>query len=315
MSKPLIIVNPASASGATGRAWPGIASDLAAQLGGFAVEFTTRAGEAQRLAFAAAERGIELIVACGGDGTINEVANGILNSGKDSELGIIPSGTGGDFRRTLKITTRAAEAAAVLRDGKTVRIDVGRATFIDQSDVTGSRFFLGMASFGLSGDVISRVKRERSAWRPSMNSGTGNRIAYACAAFEAVLAQTAVEALVQIGEGRERRLRLTNLCIANARFFGGGMKIAPDAKLTDGQFDVVTIGDIGAARIFTNAHKLFMGTHLSIDDVHHTLGQTVTARPVDRDTRIAVELDGELPGHLPAKFEIIPRALRIRVPA
>lgn len=315
MSKPLIIVNPFSASGATGRAWPGIASDLAAQVGGYAVEFTTHAGDANKLAAAAAERGVELIVACGGDGTINEVANGILGSGKDSELGIIPSGTGGDFRRTLGISTRTNDAAAILRDGKTVRIDVGRATFVDHARVNVSRHFLGMASFGLSGDVISRAKRERSPWMPSLNSGAGNKIAYARAAFEAVLAQTAVEALVQIDEGRERRLRLTNLCIANARYFGGGMKIAPDAKLNDGRFDVVTIGDIGAARIFTNAHKLFMGTHLSIDDVHHTLGQIVTARPVDRGTPIAVELDGELPGHLPAKFEIIPRALRIRVPA
>ncbi|MEO6392373.1 MAG: diacylglycerol kinase family protein [Pyrinomonadaceae bacterium] len=314
MSKPLIIVNPSSASGATGRAWPGIASDLAAQLGGFDVEFTTQAGAAKRLAVAAAERGVELIVACGGDGTINEVANGILGSGKDSELGIIPSGTGGDFRRTLKIPTRPIDAAAILRDGKTVRIDVGRAEFVDHAGETVSRYFLGMASFGLSGEVISRAKRERSAWVPALNDGAGNKIAYARAAFEAVLAQTAVEALVQIDDGREKRLRLTNLCIANARYFGGGMKIAPDAKLTDGRFDVVTIGDLGAARIFRNAHKLFRGTHLNLRDVHHTLGANVSARPVDKGILIALEVDGELPGHLPAKLAIVPRALRIRVP-
>lgn len=315
MANSLVIVNPTSASGETGRAWPGIASDLAKNFGGFKVEFTSAPGDGARVAARAAENGYELIVACGGDGTVNEVANGILNSGRDIVLGILPSGTGGDFRRTLEIPNRAADAARILSAGKTVRIDVGRARFKDRRGETVKRYFLGIASFGLSGDVITRVKREPSEWMPALPGNATAKIAYARAAVESVLAQRTVEAMVQIDEGRERRLRLTNLCVANARYFGGGMKIAPDARLTDGKFDIVTIGDLGAARIFTNAHRLLRGTHLSMEDVHHVLARRVEARPHPDGERILVDIDGELPGHLPASFEIVPAALRVRVPA
>jgi diacylglycerol kinase family enzyme len=99
-----------------------------------------------------------LIVACGGDGTINEVASGILESGADAELGILPSGTGGDFRRTLEISNNAADAARTLRTGRTRRIDIGRVAFTDQRGEQSSRYFIGVASFGISGEVIRRVK-------------------------------------------------------------------------------------------------------------------------------------------------------------
>jgi YegS/Rv2252/BmrU family lipid kinase len=311
----LVIVNPASASGATGRAWPGIASDLATHFGGFKVEFTKASGDGTRLAIVGAEKGYDLIVACGGDGTVNEVANGILNSGQDVVLGIIPSGTGGDFRRTLDIPNRAIDAAQILRTGKTIKMDVGRARFTGRNGEKIERYFLGIASFGLSGDVITRAKRERPEWMPAMPGNADGKIAYARAAVESVLAQRTIEAMVQIDDGRERRLRLTNLCVANARYFGGGMRIAPDAKITDGQFDVVSIGDLGAARIFTNAHRLLRGTHLSMDDVHHVLARRVEARSLAGAEPILLDIDGELPGHLPASFEMVPAALRIRVPA
>ncbi|HEX9917563.1 MAG TPA: acylglycerol kinase family protein, partial [Pyrinomonadaceae bacterium] len=98
-SLPLVIVNPASAGGATGRAWPRLASDLRAHFGAFNCTFTERAGDAAVIARREARAGRNLIIACGGDGTISEVANGILESGADAELGMLPSGTGGDFRR------------------------------------------------------------------------------------------------------------------------------------------------------------------------------------------------------------------------
>ena len=113
---------------------------------------------------------------------------------------------------------------------------------------------------------------------------------------------------------QERRLTVANLCVANGRYFGGGMKIAPEAKLDDGQFDVVTIGDLGAFKILANSHQLYLGTHLGMKQVHHAFAARVIARPVSKDEQIAVEVDGELPGCLPATFEILPIALRIRVP-
>src|SRR5216117_1933795 len=114
MTLPLVIVNPASADGATRENWPKIASDLRAHFGAFTVAFTEAAGHARVLAADAAKNGARLIIACGGDGTISEVANGIIESGKESELAILPGGTGSDFRRTLRVPANIAGAARAI---------------------------------------------------------------------------------------------------------------------------------------------------------------------------------------------------------
>src|SRR5919202_4675252 len=113
-SLPLIIINPASAGGATGEAWPGVASEVRRHFGPFEVAFTRRGGEAAEIAEREARAGRAFLIACGGDGTANEVANGILRAGAGAELGLLPSGTGGDFRRTIRMPTRAADAALAL---------------------------------------------------------------------------------------------------------------------------------------------------------------------------------------------------------
>src|SRR5207249_6130157 len=130
MALPLVIVNPASADGATEKKWPKIASDLRTHFGAFSVEFTKAVGHARQLASEAAKQGTKLIIACGGDGTISEVANGILDSKKDAELGVLPSGTGGDFRRTLRMSSNTAAAARGLREGRTRMIDAVRVMFV-----------------------------------------------------------------------------------------------------------------------------------------------------------------------------------------
>jgi diacylglycerol kinase family enzyme len=118
--------------------------------------------------------------------------------------------------------------------------------------------------------------------------------------------------LVELDDARERHLRVVTLCIANARYFGGGMKIAPEAKLTDGKLDVVGVGDLGAMKIFTSAPRVYAGTHLSMPEVSHALARKVTVRPAERGSIVDLEVDGELPGRLPATFQIIPEALRVR---
>jgi YegS/Rv2252/BmrU family lipid kinase len=295
----VVIVNPASAGGSTGEAWPQIASDLRAQFGSFRVLFTKNRGDAAALAGEAARKGAKLIIACGGDGTVSEVANGILASGKDVELGILPSGTGGDFRRTLEIPSRSRDAARVLRNGRTVRIDVGRVSFVDNSGAEAMRYFVGVASCGMSTKVIERVKADG--------------ISFASSLLQTAMRNEAIRLVIQLDDTNDRQLTVTNLCIANARYFGGGMKIAPDAKLTDGKFDVVGVGDLSALKIFTSAPRVYLGSHLSMPEVSHALARKVTVRPADRDKEVALEIDGELPGRLPATFQIIPEALRVRI--
>jgi diacylglycerol kinase family enzyme len=148
---PLVIVNPHSAGGKTGESWAALASDLRAHFGPYKVAFTKASGDGITLAQNAAESGRKFIIACGGDGTINEVANGILLSGKDAELGVLPSGTGGDFRRSIEMPDEPREAARALKTGKTRTIDVGKVTFQTADGNTDSRYFLNISSFGLAG--------------------------------------------------------------------------------------------------------------------------------------------------------------------
>lgn len=312
--QPLVIINPESASGSTRDAWPGIASELATHLGGFQPKFTSAAGEATELAAEAARKG-RLIIACGGDGTISEVANGILLAGGDAELGILPSGTGGDFRKTIGIPSRPREAAKILRTGQTRKIDVGRVTYTNESGDHESRYFVGVASFGMSAEVIGRVKQGSPQWFPTRAPRwiTG-RVAFSLAMAETALKKASTRVIVQLDDHVEQRMKVANLCVANARYFGGGMKIAPHAKLVDGEFDVISVGDLGAARILGNAPRLYAGSHLGIDDVGHAMAKKVVARPIDDQQRIELEVDGELPGFLPATFQIFPAALQVRCP-
>jgi len=313
---PLVIANPFSASGATGKAWPRLASDLRTHFGPFQVLFTERRGDAITLATEAARNGSKLIIACGGDGTISEVANGIINSGKDVELAILPSGTGGDFRRTLKIPARGSEAAQIIRNGKTRAIDVGRATFSSRDGHQVTRHFIGVASFGISAEIIKRVKRNRSQWlQTTAPKWLTGRVSFGISMMQTAVMSTSSRVIVQLDDEHERHLKVANLCIANACYFGGGMKIAPQAKLNDGNFDVVSIGDLSTAEILTNAPKLYAGAHLGMEKVAHALAKKILARPADMEEEILLELDGELPGRLPATFQIVPGALRVRCPA
>ena len=311
-SPPLIIVNPASAGGATGGAWPGLASDVRRHFGPFEVAFTERGGEAAEIAEREARAGRRFVIACGGDGTVSEVANGILRAGAGAELGVLPSGTGGDFRRTLGVPSRAADAARALRVGVTRVMDAGRVTFTDERGVEASRFFVNVASFGMGGDVIRRVKT-----RAGLPGGAarllGGKLSFAAAALQATFTFEKPAVRVSLDGGRESRLTVANFCVANARYFGGGMKIAPTAKVDDGQFDVVAVGDVSAPTVLANSYRLYLGTHLGMREVHHARARRVAARPAGGET-VKLEVDGELVGRLPAEFEILPGVLRVRCP-
>ena len=312
---PLVIVNPKSAGGSTQNRWAGVASDLRVHFGAFQVAFTKKLGNASEIAERAAQAGRKFIIACGGDGTINEVANGILQSGiENCELGVFPSGTGGDFRRTIGMPAEHREAAKALREGETKLIDVGRITFLNHKDVETERYFLNVASFGLSASINARVKLNSFfKWLPFGGTIRG-KANFAYSTLQEVLEIDFKQIKVKIDGNDEKTLRTLNFCVCNARFFGGGMKIAPAAQINDGKFDLVNIGDIKTARILTNGYKLYNGSHLDLPEVKSTKAETIEVSPVDKKQIINIEADGELPGRLPAKFEILPKRLKIRIP-
>jgi len=313
---PLVIVNPKSAGGATKDKWAGVASDLRVHFGAFQVAFTKRQGDGTEIAKKAAENDREFIIACGGDGTINEVANGIMLAGNTGvEMGIFPSGTGGDFRRTVRMPSEPREAAKALRSGETNLVDVGKITFVNHKNLEEVRYFLNVASFGLSASIGERVKQNSFVkWLPFGNSIKG-KAKFAFSTLQEVLEIEPETVVVKIDGKDEKSIQTLNFCVCNARFFGGGMKIAPNAKINDGYFNVVNIGDINTARILLNGYKLYNGSHLELPEVKSTLAKKIEVAPADENAIINIETDGELPGKLPATFEILPKALKIRTPS
>ncbi|MBK9216393.1 MAG: diacylglycerol kinase family lipid kinase [Chloracidobacterium sp.] len=311
-SLPLVIVNPKSASGSTRENWAATAADLRAHFGPFSVAFTKGPGDGIDIAQRAAEAGREFIIACGGDGTINEVANGILLSGCDAELGVLPSGTGGDFRRTLGLPFNNRDAAAALRDGATRRIDAGRVTFRDHDGNEVGRYFLNVSSAGLAATIIKRVKSAKVFdWLP-VESMRG-RANFAVSTLQEVLDLEPTTVAVRIDGGEEHSLQTIAFCVANARYFGGGMMIAPDAAINDGLLEIVNIGDIGTLKVLLNAWSLYRGTHGRLAEVKTSQARRIEIRPT-KDEPVLIETDGELPGRLPAVYEVVPEAIRVRVP-
>jgi YegS/Rv2252/BmrU family lipid kinase len=310
---PLVIANPKSAAGSTRERWSAIASNLRTHFGAFNVAFTKGPGDGIEIARRAAAAGREFIIACGGDGTINEIANGILRSGNDAELGVFPSGTGGDFRRTIGMPAEIREAARALKEGEAKRIDVGKVSFVGHDDNPAERYFLNVTSFGLAASIIARVKGSNSlSWLPIDN--VRGRASFALSTLQEVVAIGATTVRVKLDDKQERTLQTVNFCIANARYFGGGMKIAPAAKINDGLLDVINIGDINTAKIILNAYTLYRGTHLDLPEVKDTLAKRIEARPLNKDQEVHIEIDGELPGKLPAVYEVVPGAIRVRIP-
>ncbi|PYS77377.1 MAG: hypothetical protein DMF70_16695, partial [Acidobacteria bacterium] len=167
---------------------------------------------------------------------------------------------------------------------------------------------------GMSTAVLERQRSgDATKWLPSFGSRKlGSKLSYAAATVQATLQSSPTEVYVQLDEQPERRSRIAEFAVANARYYGGAMKIAPDAKLDDGYFDVITIGDASAFRILANSPRLYFGAHLRMSEVSHSLAKQIVARAAVKDEHLAVELDGELVGRLPVTFQIVPRGLRVR---
>ena len=310
---PLVIVNPASAGGATGEAWPRAASDLRRHFGPFECYFTKARTDARDVAESEARAGRSFVIACGGDGTLSEVADGILRSGAPAELGLLPSGTGGDFRRTLGVPSAAREAARALREGRTRLMDAGRVTFEGAGGRGETRHFVNVASVGMGGDVIRRVKAWTTGQAAQGAALLGGSAAFAAAALSSAFAYERPRVRVRLDGRAGASLAVANLCVANARYFGGGMKIAPEARLDDGLFDVVAVGDLPAAQILLKSYRVYLGTHLGMSEVRHARARKVTLS-LEGESDAELEADGEIVGRLPATFEILPGALRVRSP-
>jgi YegS/Rv2252/BmrU family lipid kinase len=293
-------VNPASGNGATGKRWPELAHR--ASILGLTGEtlFSERPGHLIELARDAADGGARLVVAAGGDGTLNEVVNGI--AGRDVELATIPLGTGMDFVRTYGIPTKFDDAVRVALDGATRTIDAGRVGYRTWGGDDAERWFANVGSVGMSGAVAQRAN--------GMSKALGGKATFFYALTRVFLEWENTGVTVTLDDG-ERRGRMHDVIVANGIWHGGGMKLAPSAIPDDGLFEVVLIGDIGKLDFLTTAPKLYKGRHVAHPKVEVVRSARVG---VDAVERLPIEVEGEQVGTTPAVFEIVPGALRLRVP-
>jgi diacylglycerol kinase (ATP) len=250
------------------------------------------------LARAAGDARDSLLVVIGGDGTVNEVANGVAGTG--AELAVLPCGTGQDFGRTHGIPSSFDKAVRVALGGETRTIDLGRV----ELESGASRFFANVGSAGMSGAVARRAN--------TMTKALGGRATFFYALTREFLGWQNTRVVVELDDGVRREGPMHDVIIANGRYHAGGMKLAPDAEPDDGVFDIVTIGDVSKLDFVTTAPKLYSGRYLSHPKIELLRSSSVAISAAEP---LPLEVDGEPIGTTPARFEVVPAALRLRVPA
>jgi YegS/Rv2252/BmrU family lipid kinase len=246
--------------------------------------------------------GASLLVIVGGDGSVNEVVNGVV--GLDAvELAVIPRGTGWDFVRSFGIPRDLDQAVEVARGGAVREIDAGSVTYRTWAGEEAHAHFANVGSAGISGAIAQRANESSKA--------LGGKVSYYWSTLAVFVGWQAGEMRVTVGD-ETRSGRMIDAMICNGRFLGGGMMMCPDAEPDDGLFDVLLIGDVTKRDLAFVLPKTYKGKHLPHPRLELLRGSVVT---VDADEALPIELDGEQPGTTPARFEVVPGALRLRVPA
>ncbi len=299
------VVNPAAGAGGAGRLWPALVRALRGRHIAYEYEATQRPLTATSFVRQALRGGARTIVAVGGDGTINEVVNGFFLNDEpiapDATLGIVPAGSSSDIARALGIPA-GVEAVELFANGRLLAVDLGRACFTGPAELP-IRYFLNNADVGIGGRIAAGGARFKRA---------GGRAAFALSSIGAVLDPRPWRGTLAVDDEAPRQVEAVTVVVALGPYTGGGMHIAPGAKMDDGRFDVVTIGAMQPRELLLNLPRIYIGTHLSLPAVHHVQARVVR---VEADGQPLVELDGEIAGAGSVEFRILPGAMRIHVGA
>lgn len=309
-----VIVNPASGGGATGRRWPEIRATLDRQLDRWDSEFTLGPQDATRIAREAVAAGYEMIVGVGGDGTMGEIVTGLFEHDADGVtesltrsdlvLGVVRYGTGGDFARFLGLPKDLDKAADHLSGAATRPADIGLVQYHDDQGKVVRSGFLNIASFGLSGVVDDKVNHTTKL--------LGGRVSFLLGLTRALVSYRPQTVRVVVDGQLFYEGPLVTGAIANGQYFGGGMRIARDAKIDDGVFDVVLQLRSGVKEV-ASIRDVYSGSMADWASVMTTRGVVVEASPVDPEVRVLLDIDGEQSGMLPARFTVVPRGIRLKV--
>lgn len=302
----VFIVNPRAGGGRTRRRWPRIETILRGRIGSsFDVRITEATGRATDHCREALREGASTVACVGGDGTLNEVVNGYLDEAgrprnPEARLAILPIGTGCDFSKTLGAQNDPATVARQLAGGRSRLVDAGRFTFRSASG-TSERYFVNVAEFGSGGAVVDRVNRTTKM--------LGGRMSFLLAILRTMPRYVNTRISYAADGGPSHSVVVNDVIVANGRYFGAGLQPAPYADLEDGALDVVIVGDLDFRTIRRNLPALREGQHLELPGI-----TTFRVRRIDLVAGDElIDLDGEVAGRGPIRFEVVPRALRFVV--
>ncbi|KAL5792339.1 hypothetical protein ACOSP7_000933 [Xanthoceras sorbifolium] len=308
----VFIVNPQGANGKTGTEWKKLLPYLRSRLGtdcNICESLTSGPSHAIDITREAIREGADAVIAVGGDGTLHEVVNGFFFAGKpvtnhdresahSTALGLIPLGTGSDFARTFGWKNDPHEAIERIAKGIRSRIDVG----VIRGEGGEAHYFINVADIHLSakaGYYASRYKKY------------GN-LCYVIGALQGFKGHKNQNLKVKVNEGEwEEYSQVTAICIGNAKYFGGGMKITPNADPCSGNFEVVILQDFKWYDFIMKLHKLYNGTHLSVKNVTSRSVRSIEVGDISGSCSIFVQSDGEHLGFLPRKFCVLPAAIEM----
>jgi diacylglycerol kinase (ATP) len=297
-----LIVNPVAGAGRTRKKWPYI-RDLLKSIGlNFEYDFTEAPRHAIELAKSAVQKGYEAVVSVGGDGTINEVVNGLYDSGtlKDVSLGIISTGTGSDYIRTIGIPRRYEDACKRLIDPGKMIVDLGMVEYKNDGQAA-ERLFVNFAGLGFDAEVVRATTLKYKS--------LGGLSAYLLGLLTTLLCYKNREITLNV-DGEVVNKKVCAAITSNGKYGGGRMFVAPDADLTDGYFDVLTIGDLSKPDLLWSLPRIYRGTHLTHRKVTMQRGREVE---IQSSQRLLIQADGELLGETPARFRVLPAALNVLI--
>lgn len=304
----LFVVNPRSAGGRTAKQWAALEAVARKHVRDFEVKLTDSAGHATELTRAGLKAGAEMVVSVGGDGTNNEVINGFFEDGKPvrekAVFACVPRGTGCDFARGLGIPRDPERAFARLAGDATEPLDVGRIECVGHDGKPVIRYFVNIAGFGSSGDVVARVNRS--------GKKLGGFLTFLGATVASLASYRNPQVVFSVDDGPEETAVLNVLFVCNGRYCGGGMMAGPKAATDDGLFDLTVVGDLTRADALASGRLLYAGTIYRHAKVRHLRAKTLRARAANGDA-VLVEADGEQPGLLPATYSVVPAALRLKI--
>ena len=301
--QPCVILNPKAGSGRSLRMWPRLQPLFEGRLGPVEALFTEAPGHATQLARGALENGADLVIAIGGDGTLNEVVNGFLAHGKavseQAALALFPLGTGGDFRRSAHFPETSEEVIAAIAEREIRRVDACLARFRAYDGTPLERYFVNGAGFGLGGEVAIAAKNNFL----TRHSGTG---AFFLATAVSFLTYRAKRVRLAFDEEATLETRIMEVALGNGQFQGGGMQLCPRATLDSGAVDVSVVNKAGFFEFLAALPYLYSGRIYSHPKCEFFRARRVVA---ESDDEVSIQVDGEAIGTLPLEVETVPGAI------